>query len=256
MTETSVRTATAKASGTTVSKGKGTTTSTTKATGKAPTKAQQTETAVKLTKAQQARLDTLVKAAKDGITKYQESDRLADDLRVQADTVKVLTARALALLAEHPAMIATRGPKAGTPALTKVATLVGYPSQTLESVWKAAMELTKRGWHKRTTAPNDAERAIVRGFINSENDRKYESARKSAAGKGKGKGTGGSGVGTKVTFSTLQGQIKALREATARFTKDNGFTVAQADELQSALDEIHDAIEQSTAGREPAESAA
>lgn len=256
MTETSVRTATAKASGTTVSKGKGTTTSSTKTTGRAPTKAEQTETAVKLTKAQQASWDSLIKATKDGIAAYLEVDKKRDELLLQGADIKVASVRAVIKLMSHPSMVATRGPKAGTPALTKVATATGYAPSTLEPIFKAATEFIKRGWNKRTGAPKDDERGVVSGIIKSENERKYAQAG-NGGGKGKGKGAGrSSGVGTKVTFSTLQGQIKALREATARFTKDNGFTVAQADELQSALDEIHDAIEQSTAGREPAESAA
>lgn len=215
--------------------------------GTSPTKAQRAETTKALTKAQQTALTTLVQAVKDGVTKFQTADRDADSLRVVADTIKVHVARAVGKLADHPATVGTRGPKAGAPALTKIATLTGYAPSTLEPIFKAGMELRKLGWHKRTAEPNAQELAIVRGHVASENDRKYANTKANKAKAGTKPGTKGTKSTGAPTFETLAGQAKALAESVERFTKGNGFTNAQADELATALDAIHDMIERATA---------
>jgi hypothetical protein len=213
---------------------------------KAPAKVQ-AETSAAITKAQAKSLDLLVSAVKAGVTSFQNEDRAADQLRVSADTSKVLVARAIGKLADHPATKATRGTKAGEPALTKIATLTGFAPSTLEPLFKAAMAIRTKGWHKRTTAPNDAERALVRGHVQSENDARY--ARETTKGKTTKPGTKGTKAtkpGTKATFETIKGQITGLTDTLTKYTADQGFSNAQADELATALDALHDLIEKAT----------
>ena len=217
-------------------------------TAKVPTKAQQAETTKALSAAQRKSLDALVESVKVGMAKALEADRQADTLRITADSLKVLTARAIVKLNGHPAVTATTGPKTGSMAITKVSTLTDIPAMTLQPVFRAAEEFIKRGWAKRTGEPTAEELAIVRGFVASENDARY--SRELA--KGKGKGTTGKGKaapvtkGTKITFEALQGQLAAFRESLERFTKDYGFTNAQADDLATGLDAAHDLIEKAT----------
>ena len=216
--------------------------------GTTPTKAQQAATTKALTTAQNKSLDLLVSAVKASVAAYTEADNLADQHRLTALTQKVMTVRAIGKLNEHPAIKATRGTKAGEPALTKVAALTGFKPATLEPLFKAAEYFRKQGWHKRTTAVTDAERDAVAGYVKSEAER----AAASRAEKSRKSGTKGpkapkaSTTNTKLSFDSIKGQITALTESMEKFTKDAGFSNAEADELATALDALHDMIERAT----------
>lgn len=209
---------------------------------KAP-KAVQQETTKALTKAQETALAKLVESANASITGAITAEKTLADVVVQLADFKVYAARSLARLSAHPAVVATRGTKAGQPALTKMATLVGRPATTLETYWKSAQALIGKGWQNRTGAPNDAERALVMASFKSESARVASYSPKAAP---KGKGGKPAAKGTSVTVESLNGMAAGLLESVDKFTKDNGFTVEQADALISALDAIHDAIESAT----------
>ena len=228
-----------------------TTATTTKTTASRAPKAVRKETTKELTAAQQKSLKVLVDAAIAGInsseTKAREAKEHSVALVTAADAsadYKVYAARSMARLSAHPAMVATRGKTAGEPALTKMATLIGRPAQSLETYWKAAKALIAKGWDKRTGAPKADERALVGIPF------KDESARVSVSnGKAKAKSTG-TKSGTKsttVSVETIHGQLDAVLESVQKFAGSFGLTEEQAKDLFAKLDTITDVIETATA---------
>lgn len=210
-------------------------------------KAVRQETAKALTKAQETALANLVKAANDSINgAAQAESELAGIVTTLAD-FKVFAARSLARMSAHPAMVATRGTKAGEPALTKMAGYLGRPASSLETYWKSAQALIKAGWDKRTSAPNQAERDLVMASFKSESARVAGYSPKAKTTKRTAPKGGKTAKSTSVTVETINGQAAALLESVTKFTGSMGFTKDQADALISALDAIHDAIETGTA---------
>ena len=203
---------------------------TTTTTTKAPATTKATPVA-KLTAAQRKQLDTLVSAVQAGVQAIAESDSLYATAKETTYNNRVLTARAIARLAEHPATLAQRGPKAGTPALTIIATLTGFKPSTLEPLFKAAMELKSKGWHKRNTAPNAEERAAVQSKYAAEVDRKT-----APASKGKGKGT------SKVTVTgvpAIMGNVEALTKAVEAYADGTRkFSAAEVESLTGKLNGV------------------
>ena len=207
-------------------------------------KAVQQETAKALTKAQETALAKLVESANASITGAISAERELANVVTQLADFKVFAARSLARLSAHPAVVATRGTKAGQPALTKMATLVGRPATTLETYWKSAQALIGKGWQNRTGAPNDAERALVMASFKSESARVASYAPKTA-GKPGAKGKGGKPVvkSTAATFDSIGGQLDGALETVTKYVATMGFTKDEANELASKLDAILDAIE-------------
>jgi hypothetical protein len=214
--------------------------------GTRPTKAQQEETAKALTAAQQKSLDLLAESARQAMAGAESKvEALADVVTALAD-FKVHAARALARLSVHPAVKATRGTKAGEAAVTKMATVIGRPANTVATYWKGAQALMSKGWDKRTAAPTQAERDLVMAGFKSESAR-VSAYSKPATKKATKPGNKPATKGTKVTFDSLVGQLAALNESLAKYTADNGFTAEQATALVEALDSAHDSIESATA---------
>ncbi len=213
--------------------------------GTTATKAQKMETAKALTAAQQKSLDTLAQAARESMAGAESATQELGDVVTRLADFKVYAARSLARLSVHPAVKATRGTKAGEAAVTKMATVIGRPANTVATYWKGAQALMAKGWDKRTAAPSQQERDLVMAGFKSESAR-VASYSKPAAKGGNKPGTK-STKGTSVTADSITGQLVALLESVTKFTKDNGFTKEQADALISQLDSVHDVIETSTA---------
>jgi hypothetical protein len=173
------------------------------------------------------------------------TQELGDIVTKLAD-FKVYAARSLARLSVHPAVKATRGTKAGQAAVTKMATVIGRPANTVATYWKGAEALISKGWDKRTAAPTQQERDLVMAGFKSESARVASYSKPKAPKGGNKPGTKGT-KGTSVTADSITGQLVALLESVTKFTKDNGFTKEQADALISQLDAVHDVIETSTA---------
>lgn len=189
----------------------------------------------KLTPAQRKSLDTLVSAVQAGVQAIAESDSLYATAKETTYNNRVLTARAIARLAEHPATLATRGPKAGTPALTIIATLTGFKPSTLEPLFKAAMELKAKGWHKRNTAPNADERAVAQSKYAAEVDRKQ-----APAGKGKGAAKGGKVTVTGVpaingAIDAVDKLVTAYADGTRKFSADESAAIVKRLEGLAAM---------------------
>lgn len=213
---------------------------------KAP-KSARVETTKALTKAQETALANLVKAANDSITGAVSAESELAGVVTKLADFKVYAARSLARMSAHPAMVATRGTKAGEPALTKMAGYLGRPATSLETYWKSAQALIKAGWDKRTSAPNQAERDLVMASFKSESARVAGYSPKKAGTKRTAPKGGKTPKGTTVTVETINGQLAALLESVTKFTGSMGFTKDQADALIAQLDAVHDVIETGTA---------
>lgn len=215
--------------------------------GTVPSKAQQAETAKALTSAQQKSLDTLAQAAQQAMAGAEAATQELGDVVTKLADFKVYAARSLARLSVHPAVKATRGTKAGQAAVTKMATVIGRPANTVATYWKGAEALISKGWDKRTAAPTQQERDLVMAGFKSESARVASySAKAGTKGKGGKPGTKGT-KGTSVTVDSLGGMLDGALESVTKFGADNGFTKDQANQLAAKLDAILDAIEAATA---------
>lgn len=217
-----------------------------------------------VTDAEQAvQLDSLVMAVKLGVTALTDKNTKHTevlDLYTQSQNAlndsRVIVARALAMLAEHPATFAKSGPTKGQPALMTMATLTGYKRTTLYPIWEAALVLIGKKWHKRNVAPTQQERDIVSAkFEAKQTTRKANDAAKGDAGT-EAKAGKSSPVKT-VKAGTLEDVVAILADAlkvVQAFTANHGITESQFDGFTGQLDLIHDALETSVAGSVAAES--
>lgn len=222
-------------------------------TTKAVTKVDSTKAKDQTDAKEQARLDGLVSAVKTGFatisgqqSKVVEAVSIAIQLAEVRDNARVATARALAELAKHPATFA-QGKQVG--ALSKIATLVGMPRNTLRPLFDGAMALTEKKWERRTSVPTAAERALVASFYGDEVLRKQEAAEesKSADGDSKGKKSPNTKEVKKIQ-ATLEGVVSAadvLDQTVAAFLKGNGLTKPQFEALQTKIGNILVALEKS-----------
>lgn len=199
------------------------------------------ETTKALTASQESALRKLVDATREAITQSESNGRKAAELATEltatvdlTNDFKVYAARALVRLSGHPAVVATGGPTKGTPALTKMATLIGRPSQSLETYWKAAKALQAAKMAGRTGAPKPDERAIVAAPFKAESDRVMVSQ---AKGKAKVKAPRSTAAKT-VSFATIEGQVDGLIKTIGELTAKVNLTPAQAKVLSAKLGEV------------------
>lgn len=221
-----------------------TTTTTTRKGATAPSKAQVAETTKALTASQTKSLETLALAARESMAGAERAESALGDIVTQLADFKVYAARSLAKLSVHPAVKATRGTKAGQAAVTKMATVIGRPANTVATYWKGAEALITKGWQNRTAAPTQAERDLVMAGFKSEAAR-VSAYKAPAKDGGKGKGKGGKPVvkSSTVTVDSIGGMLDGALEAVTGYTGTMGFTKDQANELATKLDAILDAIE-------------
>lgn len=203
-----------------------------------------------VTDAEQAvQLDSLIMAVKVGVTslgKQNTGHAEALNLYTQAQNAlndsRVIVARALAMLAEHPATFAKSGPTKGQPSLMTIATLTGYKRTTLYPIWEASKVLTAKKWEKRNIAPTQQERDIVAGkFDEKQVTRKANDSTKAT------KETKGKSAPVKtIKAGTLEDVVAILADAlkvVQAYGKDHGITESQFDGLSGQLDLIHDELD-------------
>lgn len=212
------------------------------------------------TKAEEARLIELVNAVKAGMelttthtTAHEKALSLAEQAALVKGNSRVATARALAELMGHPAVIAKGGKTKGQPSLMVAAQLTGYPRTTLRPLWEGAEKLIAKKWAKRTTPPTQQERDLIALAYGEDVARVTKGKdRRNSDSQGEAKGT--KGKGTKATKGTVAPTLEAIVESLSgtlamvqAFTKDHGLTESQFDGLGKQLDLIHDALESAVA---------
>lgn len=231
-----------------------TTNTTTKASAKATTS--KPDSRVKsATIAEEARLTELVNAVKAGMsqaetadTKHNEALSVAQQAALTLGNSRVATARAIAALMGHPAVIAKRGQTKGQPSLTVVAQLTGYPRNTLRPLWDGALALIAKKWGARTTPITDQERALVNDFFKAASTAKTESNRRNSDSKATKATTTKAAKGTAApTLESIVGGLSGILDMVTTFTKDHGLTESQFEGLGKQLDLIHDALETAVA---------
>jgi hypothetical protein len=214
------------------------------------------------TKAEEARLIELVNAVKEGMgrtetanTKHTEVLSLAEQAALTLGNSRVATARAIAALMSHPATHAKGGATKGQPSLSVVATLTGYPRNTLRPLWDGAQALIAKKWAGRTTPVTEQERALVGGYFKGESARKTEANRRNSDSKATKATTTKAAKGTVApTLESIVESLSGVLAMVSTFTKDHGLTESQFDGLGKQLDLIHDALESAVANTVAAES--
>lgn len=207
------------------------------------------------TKADEARLIELVNAVKAGMsltdtttTKHTELLSLAEQAALTLGNSRVATARAIAALMAHPATHAKGGATKGQPSLSVVATLTGYPRNTLRPLWDGAQALISKKWAGRTTPVTEQERALVGGFFKAASATKTEANRRNSDSKATKAVTTKAAKGTAApTLESIVGGLSGILDMVTTFTKDHGLTESQFEGLGKQLDLIHDALETAVA---------
>jgi hypothetical protein len=207
------------------------------------------------TKADEARLIELVNAVKAGMsltdnatTKHSEVLSLAEQAALTLGNSRVATARAIAALMAHPATHAKGGATKGQPSLSVVATLTGYPRNTLRPLWDGAQALISKKWAGRTTPVTQQERDVVGSFFKEASAKKTESNRRNSDSKATKAVTTKAAKGTAApTLESIVGALSGVLDMVTVFTKDHGLTESQFEGLGKQIDLIHDALETAVA---------
>jgi hypothetical protein len=207
------------------------------------------------TKADEARLIELVNAVKAGMsltdnatTKHSEVLSLAEQAALTLGNSRVATARAIAALMAHPATHAKGGATKGQPSLSVVATLTGYPRNTLRPLWDGAQALISKKWAGRTTPVTQQERDVVGSFFKAASAAKTESNRRNSDSKATKAVTTKAAKGTAApTLESIVGALSGVLDMVTVFTKDHGLTESQFEGLGKQIDLIHDALETAVA---------
>lgn len=211
---------------------------------------------------QEKTLAPLVKAVVTGLALVTKADLSYDAAKLQAENTRVVTMRAIAKLAEHPATFAKGGPTKGKPSVEVIATLVGWKRQTFTPLFKGAMALKAANLHNKRAVPTEAERTIANVGYATEAERSAANRAKEKAAKGpksgpvlvKGKPVGkpeNSTDGTAVrTAADIAAAVDALQAmVTAYAEAEQGYTAKEAEAITAKLQAIANVVEAGTTAK-------